>query len=141
MTTATTIDLSGFIGSAEFYAPTLLRHRFVCTEGMRHLCEQGEAHWILDLVASYLATRGRRLDAACDGFQLWQLRKLPEGSKNTAEATCWTDTPGPRSARLVRQLIPYTDFPFDAVGETFQFYVCGTGRHGDRWTAMLKSEY
>ena len=77
----------------------------------------------------------------CGGFQLWQVRKLPEGSKNAAEVTCWTDTPGANHDRPVQQFIPYTDFPFDAVGETFQFYVEGTGRQGDRWVALLKSEH
>lgn len=137
MTTAT-LDpnaLAHFTGSGDFFAHGL-RRNFVHTEGMEYLAESAGAYWLIDIAASY---QGRRLDAVCQGFQVWRLRKLPEGCKNKAEVTCWTDNPK-TGRRVIRQLIPYTDFPFEALGsDEFTFWVEGAGEY--RWTAMLPSEH
>ena len=130
------IDLEQFTGSFDYHSTTLRGQKFVCTDGMLHLAEVAGAYWLLDAVSSYQSSR---LDRACEGFQVWQLRKLPDSCKNSAELTCWRDTPSDEVKPFVRQLIPYTDFPFDELGETFQFYACGT--MSERITAMLKSEY
>lgn len=129
-------DLAQFCGTMEYHATTLRGQRFVCTDGMLHLAETAGAYWLLDIVASY---QGHRLDRACDGFQLWQIRKLAKHCKNDAEVTCWRDTPTSDTKPAVRQLIPYTDFPFDELGDSFQFYACGSS--ADRVVVMLKSEY
>ena len=129
-------DLAQFCGSMEYHATTLRGDTFVCTDGMMHLAETAGAYWLLDAVSSH---QSHQLDLACDGFQLWQLRKLGQDRANDAELTCWRDTPTVDTKPVVRQLIPYTDFPFDELGETFQFYACGL--IADRVVAMLKSEY
>jgi len=135
MTTASLLDLSHFTGSMDFHATTLKRERFVATDGMAYVAEECSAYWLLDLAASY---QGARLDRACEGFQVWTLRKLPDGCKNAAVAECWRDSGDAKP--VLRQLIPFTDFPFDRLGsETFRFFVEGFGTH--RWTALLPSEH
>lgn len=130
-------DLAQFCGTIDYHATTIRGPRFVCTDGMLHLAETAGAYWLLDAVASY---QGSGLDQACDGFQLWQLRKLNDKCQNAAELTCWRDTPTAHTKPVIRQLIPYTDFPFDELGpDSFQFFVEGTW--ADRIVALLKSEH
>lgn len=131
-------ELAQFTGTMQYYAMTLLRRRFLATEGMHYVAEAAEAHWLLDLVASYLATKP--LNRSCRGFQVWRLRKLGPECQNQAEATCWTDTPD-KSKRVVRQLIPMTDFPFEDVGGEFIFWVEGLGTPDSPWVALLPSEH
>lgn len=136
MTTAT-LDpstLAQFSGSEHWIAHPLLGTRFVHTDGMDHVAETAGAYWLIDAAASY---QGPGLDRVCDGFQVWQLRKLGDTCKNDAELTCWRDTPGDGKP-VIRQLIPFTDFPFDGSGR-FVFWVEGTRSH--RWTALLPSEH
>lgn len=119
-------DLAQCIGTENQYQHWLLRS-FRYTDGIKTLADGAGAYWLVDLVASHQPEPKLR---GAD-FQLWRLRKLPEGSKNAAVAECLTDTNG---QVLCRQFIPYTDFPFVELGDTFEWYVC------DR-VMMLKSEY
>lgn len=131
--TTKTIDLSHFNGSENFHRTTLNR-RFICTDGIKYLADEAGAYWLIDLAASH---QSARLDRVCEGFQVWTLRKLPPGCKNMAVAECRRDKDAPHA---VRQLIEFTDFPFEATGgETFKFYVAGS--RDDGWTMMLTSEY
>jgi hypothetical protein len=96
-------ELAQFTGSA-----TLYRHwlGFQYTEGVRHLADRCGAHWLLDLIGSYLPAV--RKDRKARDFCVWRLTVSPDGS---AEAVC-DDGDG----RVVaRQSITFTDFPLPAV--------------------------
>ncbi len=87
------------------------------TDGIKYLAEQASCYWLVDLVGSHQpAVEGVR-------FQLWEI--AVEDSK--ALVTMREDTHEPV---LVRQRIPYTDFPL----KEFSFYCVDS-------VMMLKSEY
>lgn len=100
---------------------------FKYTDGVQTLAELAGAYWLIDLAASHQLNRKVRAQQ----FQLWTLRKLPDSAKNKAVAECrWDSNQKP----IARQLIEYTDFPFDELGDSFEFYVVDG-------VMLLKSEY
>lgn len=102
-------------GSETQYQHGLFRS-FRYTEGIQTLADLAGAYWLIDLAASHQLKRKVRNQP----FQVWTLRKLSDTAKNAAVAECrWDSSQKPIS----RQLIEYTDFPFDDLGESFQFYV------------------
>ena len=113
-------------GSEHQYRHSFMRS-FRYTDGIQTLAEMAGAYWLIDLAASHQAN----IKVRREPFQLWTLRKLPEGSKNNAVAECRRDS---NEKPIVRQFIEYTDFPFDDLGESFEFYVCDS-------MMLLKSEY
>jgi len=123
-------ELAHCTGSDTTYRHSFMRW-FEYTEGARTLAEMAGAYWLIDVVASHqIKPRVRR-----EQFQLWSIRKLPPTAKNAAVVECRTDSNRPV---LCKQFIPYTDFPFAALGDTFEWYVCRAER-GPRM--LLKSEY
>jgi hypothetical protein len=64
------------------------------------MARQGKAYWIINLIASYQPTHKDK------PFQIWELKvKDREGVMSMKE-----DTTRPE---LVRQVIPFTDFPLE----------------------------
>ena len=100
----------------------LFRHwsrQFVYTDGVQYLAEEASAYWLLDVVASWNTQAMLRTE----DFVVWTLTVRPD---RTAVATA-----GDGNGReLVRQDIPWTDFPLDEVS----LYLT------DR-TLLLPSEY
>lgn len=96
-------DLDGFSGSEEWFV-----HPFglVYTEGVKYLCEEGGAYWLLDVIASYQPLLGK--DPMLSEFQFWTLRV----KEMVGEVTCVADS-GYEPA--IRQVIEYTDFPLEEV--------------------------
>lgn len=79
--------------------------RLIYTDGVLFVAETCEAHWLIDLIASWqIQPRVRQ-----EPFQVWQLTKEEDGNH---AIRCWTDTPG-KSRLLAVQKIEYTDFPAD----------------------------
>lgn len=74
------------------------------TDGVLALADRAGAHWLTDLVASH--QRGR---VRAEPFQVWTLTVNPD---RTAVAECRADTGAPV---LVRQSIPFTDFPLPSI--------------------------
>lgn len=95
------------------------------TDGLDVLANMAESFWLIDLIASY---QTRKLDAACGGFQIWELTVNLD--KQTAVLTVKRDSNEPA---LVTKRIDYTDFPLASI----KFYVEGEGRNK---TLMLPSE-
>jgi len=118
-------DLNQFIGTAHYYGHPLFP-TLVFTDGIKFLAEKAGAFWLIDIVGSYQPKLKR------EPFQLWRLEKADEG----AVVTCRQDTNEPD---LVRQEIPYTDFPFDDLGDSFEWYVCQNDE--TTFVMLLKSEY
>ena len=104
-------ELDQFIGTENWY-----RHLagLTYTDGIKHLVEKAGAYWLLDVVASC------RFEAKVrnQSFQLWRLEK--DGEEG-AVVTCRKDT---GTDPLYEQKIEYTDFPFDQLGNSFEWYVC-----------------
>ena len=88
-------ELSQFTGTEQYH-----RHftGLLFTDGVAYMAEQGGAFWLIDIVASY-----RRKEP----FQIWEL-KVDKSAEPMAVVTMKEDTGQPE---LVRQEIPYTDFP------------------------------
>jgi hypothetical protein len=79
--------------------------RLVYTEGVQFLAEKASAYWLIDLVASWC----RHPSLRDQDFVFWKLAVNPDRS-----ATAIADDGNGRE--LVRQEIPWTDFPLDEVG-------------------------
>lgn len=117
-------DLNHFTGSDEFYQHWL---GGVYTQGVLHMADTGGAHWLIDAIYSHQLTK----EVKAEEFQLWELTKIDqslyEEPQPMAILTMKRDTHEPE---IVRQEIPYTDFPLDYI----KLY------HIDK-TLLLPSEY
>lgn len=92
-------------------ADTVYRHlfnRFVFTEGVKFVADVAGAYWLIDAVASHQLNH--RAVAQANGFQVWRLKHNKTGSG----AVLTMDDGGQDGGEakvLVRQRIPFTDFP------------------------------
>lgn len=94
----TALDLQQFTGTVNHYKHGTSNVRF--TDGVFYLADQGGAFWLIDAIVSYHRQ---------ETFQIWELHKNED---NTATLTMVEDTGLPV---LVKQEIPYTDFPLDSI--------------------------
>ncbi len=81
-----------------------LRKRFLLTEGTKYLSETAKAYWLMDAIASHQTNK----QVATEVFQVWSL----EVNEKHAAALACTDG---NNHTLVRQEIPYTDFPLSSI--------------------------
>lgn len=96
--TLTEADLSQFIGTEQYHQHWM--QQLVFTDGVKYMADAGRAFWLIDVVASY-----RRKEP----FQIWELKVKPDKS---CIVTMKEDTDEPN---LVKQEIPYTDFPLESI--------------------------
>lgn len=96
-------DLDQFIGTEQYWKHWM--PGLVFTDGVKYLAETAGAFWLIDIVASY-----RRKEP----FQIWTLKVNKDHAEDEpmAVVTMQEDTYQPE---LVRQEIPYTDFPLDEI--------------------------
>jgi len=120
-------ELAGFIGTESYtnLRYPWLRKRFLLTDGAKYLAEKAKAFWLMDAIASHQTNKA----VAAEEFQFW---KLAMGEKREAVLTC---TDG-NDKELVRQEIPYTDFPLN----TITLYAA-LDEGLDGLVVMLTSEY
>lgn len=119
MTTEKTLnaaDLRHFSGSEVLYRHALSGGKY--TEGVQYVAETGGAYWLIDAIFSWQTKPKVRQES----FQGWVL-KVKDGV-GRLKATDGHD------AVLVRQNIPYTDFPLPEI----RFFLCDG-------VLMLPSEY
>ena len=92
---------------------------FVFTDGVNQLREDADCFWLIDAIASYKRK---------EYFQAWELKVNED---NSAVLTMKEDSNTPE---LVRQEIPFTNFPLKSI----KFYV-EEGGYGDekKWTPCL----
>jgi len=101
-------ELAQFTGSAQWF-----RHSFnravIYTEGIQYLAENGGAYWLIDAIASHLASdefrKAARKDDRISLMHFWKLAVKPDHS---ALLTAIPDTGEPE---FIQQAIPFTDFP------------------------------
>jgi hypothetical protein len=116
-------QLAHFHGSA-----TRARHAVVpsvlMTEGVVFLAQAAGAHWLTDVVASYI----RDARASQEEFQVWRL--MVDAINRTGVITI---ADGDCDAAIVTQLLDYTDF---SLVEITVWLV----REGARWITLLPSD-
>lgn len=110
-------DLAGFYGTEKWYKNFT---GLLYTDGIKFLAEQAQAYWLIDAVGSY--QQEFKDNQELQFFQLWDLEV--KGSEAVLTMRADSDQPA-----LVRQEIPYTDFPF-----SIKLYVCNN-------VLLLPSEY
>jgi hypothetical protein len=121
------VELAHFTGTESYTNlryPWLKKH-FLLTDGTKYLAEKASAFWLMDAIASH-QTNGQ---LAAEEFQFWT---LDVNEKNEAVLTC---TDG-NEKQLVRQEIPFTDFPLHSI----TLYAVQDGTLGGL-VVMLTSEY
>ena len=108
-------ELAQFTGTQHYYKDFT---GLLFTDGVKYLADEVGCYWLIDLVGSH------QPDVGYVRFQLWKLEVVEELS---AVVTMREDIGQPV---LVRQTIPYTDFPL----KEFSFYCIDN-------IMLLKSEY
>jgi len=98
-------ELRNFTGTEKWYKTQF--GGLLYTDGIKYLCEQAGAYWLLDAIASY------QPDWNITPFQIWTLEV---DKSDAATLIMREDTDSPV---LVFQSIPYTDFPL----KTIKLYV------------------
>lgn len=116
----TQADLEQITSTENHYRHWL--RRFVYTNGVKYLADEGGAYWLIDAIASH-QTRQLLLDPMLREIQFWELKVNPDRS---AVLRCLRDT----DDVALTQNIPFTDFPLDSI----KFYLT-------QGVLMLPSEY
>jgi hypothetical protein len=125
-------ELQQFTGTEQYYKNLGLLY----TDGIKNLADRAGAYWLIDLIASYQPKCRRNEDLR--DFQVWYLTRpgatiapwLTQPHESGCIVTCWSDTPNAGEAPIVRQDVPFTDFPLVEI----KLYVCGG-------VLMIPSEY
>lgn len=124
-------ELQHFTGDLDRWRHPLLR-RLIYTPGVRHLAEQAGAYWLLDTIASWLASpeflKAGRSDLRIRDIHFW---KIAVTGDKSAVLTAAADSGEPP---FIRQSIEYTDFPLAEIDLWCAY-------DGEHWTLMLASEY
>jgi hypothetical protein len=99
-------------GSEDFYRHSLAR-RMVYTNGAKFLAEECGAWWLVDAIASYIATTKA---VQAEDFQVWTLKHHDVCGKTLLLCTNGNDD----SPIIASQTIDYTDFPRELM--PFRFF-------------------
>jgi hypothetical protein len=99
-------DLRRFTGTDNYYQHWT--RRLVYTDGVKYLADNGEAHWLIDAIASYQGDRRITGNATLRDMQFWKLT-VADGR---GTLTCAEDS---GREPVIVQEIEYTDFPLDEV--------------------------
>ena len=95
-------DLDQFTGTEKYYQHSFANIRY--TDGVKYLADTAKVYWLIDAIASY-----QKKHVATVPFQLWELTVNPDQS---AALTMREDKGCPA---LVKQNIPYTDYPMPKI--------------------------
>lgn len=91
----------------ETYHRLVMNKNVLATDGVAWLCENASSYWLMDVIASYQSSIQRNVKfASLNDFQAWKLVV----KNNSGVVTC---TDGNSEKPLIKQKIPYTDFPLD----------------------------
>lgn len=94
---------AGCNGSEHFYRHMLAK-RMLYTDGVKEVATLCGAWWLVDAIASYIATNKA---VQAEPFQVWTLKQDEQGD---AVLIC---TNGNDDVLVAHQLIAYTDFPHE----------------------------
>ena len=118
MSKLTAQDLAQFTGTTCYYR---MGTQHLLTDGTQYLAEQAGCYWIMDAVSSHLVEIGTADWFVVVGIEVEECRAVMR----------FLDGNG---RELVRQAIPYTDFPL----RNLTLYAVWDTEH---WVIMLPSEY
>lgn len=95
-----------FFGT-EMYHRLVSNRNLLATDGVAWLCEKASSYWLMDVISSYQSSIQRNAKlASLKDFQAWKLVV----KDNSGVVTC---TDGNDGKPLIKQKIPYTDFPLE----------------------------
>lgn len=112
-------ELGQFIGTEHYYR---VRRDLMATDGVKHLAEQAECLWLLDLYWSHLLN----IDHNANPFTVLKMTV-----QNSAAYVAIEDG---NDNVLAQQFVEYTDFPLASI----TLYGCWAEQE---WVVMLTSEY
>jgi len=110
-------------GGDEYHRHGLMR-QFLFTDGVYEMAEMCQAHWLVDVIASWQHTALK--DPMLRQMQFWTLTKR----KKDWIVTCDRD----KGDTALKQVIKYSDFPLESMKIWVQY-------DGQNIIAMLPSEY
>lgn len=123
-------DLKEFSGSAEFFAHSL-NSDFIYTEGIQYMASQGDAYWLIDLIALELLPEA--IKQSEDYFYCVKL------TVTEAHNAIITIDDGDGGMPIVKKELEYTDFQ---CVDGFTLFLAQTGTEDKRlFCLMLPSEY
>ncbi len=136
----TVADLNQFTGTMNYRLFNGMFRNFVATDGAMHVAKEGEAFWLLEAIASHIATNSKLRTGPLAEIQFWRLESRtlksgPNKGKKRWALSCRADSDLPP---VVTQNIEYSDFPLDSI----DLWVAPTYL-GDRkvWVIYLPSEH
>ena len=98
-------ELSGFVGTLNYYPHWLKCFNY--TDGVKYLADQAQCYWLIDVVASYQGYQKIKAVA----FQVWELTV----NDDQTAVVVMKDMRQPDMPAIVKQEIPYTDFPLKTI--------------------------
>ena len=117
----------------EKYTRHGLMRTLLMTDGVMWLQEHAEAYWLVDAIASHVATN-KMLQQ--EEFQTWYFNRGGEDHAPFSRPHVLSVTNGNDGTPIVTQKIEYTDFPLP----TIRFFVIKDEGLGG-WVILLPSEY
>jgi hypothetical protein len=124
--------LANFTGTEQWTQHALARN-LLMTDGVIFLREKAEAFWLIDAIASHIATNPR---LQREHFQCWTFEKYAADLAVPNRPHRLFVTDGKSDKPLVVQELEYTDFPLSEV----KFYAVWDGGF-NKFVLMLPSEY
>jgi len=125
-------DLNQFCGSEEWYHG--ITKKVIYSEGVKYLATKAKCYWLIDAITSHiLLNKNMRIALLGENLHFWKLKKTNGGAMLRA-----IKDKGEKS--FCSQQIPYTDFPFDELGNEFVLCV-GNDGPGTPWKIFLPSEH
>jgi len=105
-------ELNTFTGTSQYYKASPL-YNLNLTDGTKYLAEKTGCYWLIDIVGSYQGEP----KVKAEGFQVW---KLKVNDDKSAVVTCEDGNYN----EIIRQDIPFTDFPLKEISVWVQNGVC-----------------
>jgi len=135
-TTDLETSLAHFTGTEAWHRYSPLFRQLLLTDGVKFLCENAGAYWLVDAIGSHIFTNRKVFDPRQNPMQFWNLTVT--GDK--AVLTC-TDggKHGEEPIELARQDIEFTDFPLPKI-DIWAAWELGLDPKG-AFVLMLPSEY
>jgi hypothetical protein len=115
-------------GGGAYYSMFAFCRAFVVTDGVKHFVEQAEAHWLIDIVGSYIPKIARIRD-----YFFTVESDVNKERKNEGIFAIFHEISGEKT-RIVKQNIPYVGLP----SGQYKFFLF---HEGGRFIMLCPSEY
>jgi hypothetical protein len=126
------VGMAQWTGTTSYTRHGMMR-TLLMTEGVMWLQENAECYWLVDAIASHIATN-KRLQG--EEFQTWDFKREDDDMAPANHPHMLSVTDGNDGPPIVKQEIEYTDFPLPSI----RFFV-SHDESLEGWVIMLTSEY